>query len=115
MSGIEGSAIDFNFFYFSEGQAAAPVPPVTEGTPTFRNILFENIVSHGSKAAFTLRGLPEMPLRDITFRDVSLSATRGADLANAEGIVFERVRIRAAEGEPLRAEQVTRSELALLP
>ncbi|HEX2862012.1 MAG TPA: glycoside hydrolase family 28 protein, partial [Lacunisphaera sp.] len=65
MIGIEGSAIDFNFFYFSEGQAAAPVPPVTAGTPVFCNILFEDIVSRGSRAAFTLRGLPEMPLRDI--------------------------------------------------
>lgn len=115
MTGIEGSAIDFNFFYFSEGRAAEPVPPVSEGTPIFRNILFENIVSHGSRAAFTLRGLPEMPLRDITFRGVSLSATRGADLANAEGIVFDRVRIHAAEGEPLRTDGVVRSDLTLLP
>lgn len=115
MTGIEGSAIDFNFFYFSEGQAAAAVPPVTEGTPTFRNILFEDITSHGSKAAFTLRGLPEMPLREITFRDVSLAATRGADLAYAEGIVFERVRIRATEGEALKTHEIKNSRLDLIP
>lgn len=115
MSGIVGSAIDFNFFYFSEGQAAAPVPPVTEETPVFRNILFEDIVSRGSRAAFTLRGLPEMPLRDITFRDVSLSATVGADLANAERIVFERVSIRPRQGEPLRTTAVTHSQLSLVP
>jgi len=115
MTGIEGSAIDFNFFYFSEGQAAAPVPPVTDETPIFRNILFEDVVSRGSKAAFTLRGLPEMPLRDITFRDVSLSAARGADLAYAEGIVFERVSIRAAEGEALKTAEVKGSRLELRP
>ena len=115
MTGIEGSAIDFNFFYFSEAQAAQSVPPVDEGTPVFRNILFEDIVSRGSKAAFTLRGLPEMPLRDITFRDVSLSATRGADLANAHGIIFERVSIHAAEGDALTATAVTDSRLALAP
>lgn len=115
MSAIEGSAIDFNFFYASEKKAAEPVPPVTAGTPLFRNILIEDVVSRGSKAAFTLRGLPEMPLRDITFRDVDLSAGRGADLAYAEGIVFERVRIRAAEGEPLKTSEVVRSQLPLLP
>ncbi len=115
MTGIVGSAIDFNFFYFSEGQAAAPVPPVTEGTPVFRNILFEDIVSRGSEAAFTLRGLPEMPLRDITFRDVSLSAARGADLAYAEGIVFERVRIRPAAGDAVKTTEVKNSKLELLP
>lgn len=115
MTDIVGSAIDFNFFYFSEGQAAAPVPPVTEGTPTFKNILFEDIVSRGSEAAFTLRGLPEMPLRDITFRDVSLSATRGADLAYAEGIVFERVQIRPAAGDAVKTTEVKNSKLELAP
>jgi polygalacturonase len=114
MTGIEGSAIDFNFFYFSEGQAGAPVPPVSEETPVFRNILFEDVVSRGSKAAFTLRGLPEMPLRNITFSDVSLSATRGADLAYAEGIVFERVSIRTDTGEALKTAQVNNSRLELL-
>lgn len=115
MTGIEGSAIDFNFFYFSEGQASAAVPPVTEETPVFRNILFEDIVSRGSKAAFTLRGLPEMPLRDITFRDVSLSAATGADLAYGERIVFDRVNIRAQQGPPLKATAVTDSRLDLVP
>lgn len=113
MTGIEGSAIDFNFFYFSEGQASAPVPPVTEETPVFRNILFEDVISRGSKAAFTLRGLPEMPLREITFRDVSLSASRGADLAYAEGIVFERVSIRTDTGEALKITEVNNSRLEL--
>lgn len=115
MTGIEGSAIDFNFFYFSEDQAAAAVPPVTEATPVFRNILFENIVSHGSQAAFTLRGLPEMPLRDITFRDVSLFAEHGADLGYGERIVFERVSIRAARGAPLKAHRIEDSRLELIP
>ena len=114
MTGIEGSAIDFNFFYFSESEAAAPVPPVGEGTPVFRNILFEDIVSRGSKAAFTLRGLPEMPLRDITFRDVTLAAERGADLAYGERIVFERVRIQVAEGPPLRTSALVDSRLDLV-
>ena len=115
MTGIEGSAIDFNFFYFSESQATAAVPPVTAGTPTFRNILFEDIVSRGSQAAFTLRGLPEMPLRDITFRDVSLSATHGADLAYADGIVFEHVSIHPSEGAAVKTTQVLNSKLELSP
>ena len=38
-----------------------------------------------------------MPLRDITFRNVSLSATHGADLAYADGIVFEHVSIHPSE------------------
>jgi polygalacturonase len=115
MTGIEGSAIDFNFFYWVAGQPEPAAPAVDEGTPTFRNILFEDIVSHGSKAAFTLRGLPEMPLREITFRNVTLSAERGADLANAEGIFFERVRISARAGDPITTTGVKASRLDLVP
>jgi polygalacturonase len=115
MSSIEGSAIDFNFFYAANGKPAEAVPQPNEGTPAFRNILFEDIVSRGSKAAFTLRGLPEMPLRDITFRDVDLSAGTGADLAYAERIAFERVRIRAATGEAVKTTEVKDSRLEVAP
>ena len=115
MSSIEGSAIDFNFFYAANGKPAEAVPQPNEGTPAFRNILFEDIVSRGSKAAFTLRGLPEMPLRDISFRDVDLSAGTGADLAYAERISFERVRIRATEGEAVKTTEVRDSRLETVP
>ncbi len=115
MLGIVGSAIDFNFFYFSEHEASAPVPSVTESTPVFRNILFEDILSRGSKAAFTLRGLPEMPLRDITFRDVSLASRLGADLAYGERVTFERVRIQPAEGAAVRTHAMLGSRLDLVP
>ncbi|NDC74106.1 glycoside hydrolase family 28 protein [bacterium] len=115
MTGIENAAIDFNFFYSANGKAAEATPAPNEGTPIFRNILIEDVVSVGSGAPLVMRGLPEMPLRDITLRDVSLSAARGADLLNCDGLRFERVRIRAAQGEPLKTEAVSRSELTLLP
>lgn len=115
MTDVIGSAIDFNFAYGANGKPAAAVATPDAGTPTFRNILFEDIVSRGSRAAFTLRGLPEMPLRDITLRDVSLSAATGADLAYADRIVFERVSIHARQGEPVKTTAVTHSQLSLVP
>ncbi len=115
MTGIEAAAIDFNFFYASNGKPAEATPEPTVETPTFRNILIEDVVSRGSATPLVMRGLPEMPLRDITLRDVSLSAARGADLLNCDGIVFERVQIRAAQGEPVTSQAVTRSALTLLP
>ena len=56
-----------------------------------------------------------MPLQDITFRDVSLSAKTGADLANADRIIFERVRVRPQQGAPVKAAAVTNSQLELTP
>lgn len=114
MTGIENAAIDFNFYYAANGKPQEAAPTPNEGTPTFRNILIENVVSRGSATPLVMRGLPEMPLRDITLRDVSLSAEHGADLLNCDGIIFERVRIHAAQGEPLKTETVTRSTLPLL-
>ncbi len=115
MTGIVNAAIDFNFFYTANGTPAEATPTPNEGTPAFRNILIEDVVSVDSGSPLIMRGLPEMPLRDITLRDVSLSAARGADLLNCDGLRFERVRIRAAQGEPIMTEAVTRSELTLLP
>lgn len=115
MTDVVGSAIDFNFLYAANGKPAEAVPVADEGTPAFRNLLFEDIVSRGSRTALTLRGLPELPLRDLTFRDVSLSAATGADLAYADRIVFERVSIRARQGGPVKATAVTNSRLSVTP
>ena len=89
--------------------ATGPTGPASEWRAT------EDILSRGSKAAFTLRGLPEMPLRDITYRDVSLSSRFGADLAYGERVNFERVRIQPAEGAAVRAHAMVGSRLDLVP
>jgi polygalacturonase len=115
MTGIKNAAIDFNFFYAARGKSAETPPAPDEGTPTFRNILIEDVISRGSDTPLVMRGLPEMPLRDITLHDVSLSSAHGAGLLNCDGIVFERVQIHAAHGEALTTREVTRSTLPLLP
>lgn len=102
MTGIEGEPISFNFFYFVKGGPSATPHPVDAGTPEFRNMLFENILSVRSHGTLVLRGLPERPLRDITFRNVSLSGKMGADLAYGKGIVFDEVKILNTEGETLQ-------------
>ena len=115
MTGIENAAIDFNFHYAANGKPAEAVPEPTIETPAFRNILIEDVVSRGSRTPLIMRGLPEMPLRDVTLRDVVLDSTYGADLAYADRIRFERVRIHAAEGDALRTDKVSDSALDLLP
>ncbi len=115
MTGIENAAIDFNFFYASNGAPAAAVPEPTIETPSFRHILIEDVVSRGSRTPLIMRGLPEMPLRAITLRDVTLDSAQGADLAHCDQINFERVRIRASNGETLKTDAVTESSLTLLP
>ncbi|MEY4488560.1 MAG: hypothetical protein RIQ79_1068 [Verrucomicrobiota bacterium] len=113
MTDIADSAIDFNFLYASNGKPAEAVPEPNEGTPTFRNILIEDVLARDCDGSITMRGLPEMPLRNITLRNVSIAAKNGADLAYCDNINFDGVRIHQASGEPIQTKAVTNSRLEL--
>lgn len=53
--------------------------PVNEGTPRFRRIHFAHItVTDAQFAAAFLYGLPEMPIEDVSFDDVSISMATDA-------------------------------------
>lgn len=115
MTGIKGNAIDFNFAYFQSAEAAGVAQLVDEGTPTFRRIGFADVRAVEGVGTLVLRGLPERPLSDIVFRDVSLTGQRGAEIAYATRVTFTRVTIRAAGGPALTANAVTESHLPLAP
>jgi polygalacturonase len=92
--------------------------PVDEGTPALRGIHFSHISAVDVKiAAGFLYGLPEMPLEDISFSDVSISLVEGAlpacpEMAddmpsmcqagffvrNARGLRIDRVQVRGQSG-----------------
>jgi polygalacturonase len=75
MMNILGDAINFNLYYGGKApldETTAVVDtsfqPVMEETPQFRDIYIENVICRNAESAIVLRGLPEMPLRDITKR-----------------------------------------------
>ena len=74
--------------------AVTQVPPVTEETPAFRNIHISNIVCRGSGRAMFFNGLPEMPIRNVTIKDVIINdAKEGVVISQAEGVTLENIRI----------------------
>ncbi len=113
MTHIEGNAIDFNFFYWVKGHPEPTAPAVDEGTPQFRNMLFEDIVARDGAGTLVLRGLPEMPIKNVTFRNMSLAGGKGADIAYSDAVIFENVRIENKTGEALTTTEVTNSKLDL--
>lgn len=71
---------------------------VTERTPRFQKFSIKNVVCNGAKTAFLIKGLAEMPVKDLTLENVSIEADRGAILSQADGVVMRNCYIAAKEG-----------------
>jgi polygalacturonase len=118
MVGIPGDAINFNLYYGGKspldekaGNVETNFPPVTEETPQFKDIHIVNLVCRGAKNAITLQGLPEMPLQDITMRNVSITSQNSGSVVDAENIIFEGVRVENQTGEPLKTYHIKNCQL----
>jgi polygalacturonase len=111
MTDIPTDAIRFNMYYGgnapTEGEDGAPTtteaaPPVDEGTPQFRNVWIENVTCRGAGRAVLLQGLPEMPIRGILLKSVSITADNGIDCMDAENITLHDVEIANRKGPVMR-------------
>jgi len=121
MMDIPGDAINFNLYYGGKspldetaGALETNLPPVTEETPQFRDIHIENVICRGAQAAIVLQGLPEMSVRDIFLKNVSISSQKGVFVTDADGIHFENVRVENQSGPKLNQVRVKNSQLDLM-
>jgi polygalacturonase len=122
MRDIGADAVNFNLYYGFKspvdetgGEDGAKIPPVTVETPQFRRIHVENVICRGAQSAIVVQGLPEMPVRDIDFQDVSITADKGVSLTDADGIRFENVQVANRSGAKVKQLRVTNSSLELRP
>jgi polygalacturonase len=120
MINIPGDAISFSMSYGGKspldetaGDVETNVPPVSEETPRFRDIHIENVICRGAQSAIMLQGLPELPLRDVTLKNVSITSDKGVSVTDAEDISFENVRVENQTGEPLKTLRVKNCTLDL--
>lgn len=93
MVDIPGSAILFNLYYgkkLKPGEVVEPIP-VDETTPSFRDISIENLSCRGAKQAFFFNGLPEMPVKNISLKNISISAYEKSTFNFCENITKENV------------------------
>lgn len=75
-----------------------PAQPITRLTPFFHNILIENVKATNSAVAGVIFGLPESPVKDITLKNVSITAAKGMIISNAV-VTLENVAIKVNEGK----------------
>jgi polygalacturonase len=79
--------------------AAMRAEPVTTTTPVWRNITFSNITAYATVAGGTIWGEPNMPVSNVNFVNVHLTAPGGFNIYNARGIHFQNCRINLGNGK----------------
>ena len=84
--------------------------PITSRTPVWRNIDIDNVRATGSRMAGEIIGVPEMPIRGVYLKNVSITALSGMKIVNARNVVLSHCTLKIAHGPAMRVyhAQVTR-------
>jgi len=93
--------------------ATYPSAPVTELTPTFQHITFENIkatVAPGKRAGL-IWGLPEAEVSDILLKNVDIKADKSFGIFFAKNVRMENCKITTSEG--INKPAITNAEVSL--
>lgn len=109
MINIPTDVINFNLFYggnspILEAEQDASrearderMLPVTEQTPSFKNIYMRNIVATGSGVAANFQGLPEMNLQNVSLENSRLEAKKGIIAIDTQGLLLKNVHVIPTE------------------
>lgn len=65
------------------------VVPVNAGTPQFKNIYIKDVSCKGASQAVYLQGLPEMNLKNVVLKNITIQAKHGLFCMDADGIKIE--------------------------
>jgi polygalacturonase len=104
MKDIVQDAILFDMYYFTKAPGAnekATVPPVTDGTPRFRNFQISDIVCNGANRGIFIRGLPEMKVKDIDLSNIVLKTNKGAEIIEANDIRMKDLTLLSNTANPV--------------
>ncbi|MEJ2634920.1 MAG: glycoside hydrolase family 28 protein [Calditrichia bacterium] len=99
MKDIVNEAILFNTYYENASQDSQSYP-VTKFTPRFEKFYLDSIYCLNAKQAVLVRGLPEMPVKNISMRHIYISAKKGFESEYVAGIQLKDVEI-IPEGGPV--------------
>lgn len=99
MKDIAKEAILFSSYYAGKNNAEEEMP-VTEETPVFRDFRISDTVCIGAGTALHMKGLPEMPILNVEFERVLLTAERGASCTHVRNVSFRQTQVLADIGEP---------------
>jgi len=94
MNDIQKNAFIFDLFYDKHSKPE----PVSERTPVFRNIHLSNITGSNIKKIGYITGIDEMPVDEISFSNINMSAVEGFTAKTASNIRFYNVDFAVTKG-----------------
>ncbi len=78
-----------------------PFRPTSTAIPIFRNIHVKNITAGKTAGSIEIIGLVEMPIRDISFENISLPSKYGIYIKHTDAIDFTNTNITLGKDRPL--------------
>ena len=112
MTNIPTDAIRFNLYYGGksvveddEGNIVeTEAVPVTEETPSFRNLFFEDIICTNVERGINIRGIPEMPVKNLSMKNISITANHGINSVYAEDVKIENLKLDVKQADAIEIQ-----------
>jgi len=79
-----------------------PVTPAERGLCEFRNITIEDVTIVGARRVFSAVGLPEKPIRNVKWVNVTADAVKAGVIESARDWTMKNVELRTTEGKPVQ-------------
>jgi hypothetical protein len=79
--------------------------PVSERTPTFREIHISNIDIVDAKLGIAIYGLEERDVEQISFSDISIKSENGIVAKYANNILFDNIRLNVKSLQPIQLDK----------
>lgn len=80
--------------------------PKTEAPPSIQGVHVKNVTARGAQRAIDIVGLPELPIRDVSFENVSIVAEQGLRCQDCEDVRFKDTELASPSGERFPVQDV---------
>ncbi|SFW66188.1 glycoside hydrolase family 28 protein [Chitinophaga sancti] len=109
MVSIVNEAVSFDTYY----EAATLTDAATVKIPEFCNFYISNIICNGAKTAMLFRGLPEMPVHDLHFKNVYIQAEKGVVATAIKDLQFKNVHFQTSQQPAIPPEAASFIKISL--
>src|SRR5262249_33091737 len=81
-----------------------PVEPAERGLCEFRNITIENVEAIGARRIFSASGLPEKPLSNVKWANITVQGREAGSIEHARDWAMANVKLQTPGGEAVKLD-----------